>query len=936
MISSNSSSTSLNVETRIDSQESISSHGKKPLKEGSVQLTSLSTLLSHHRYFFLYHDTLIVSKLKGACSYKLKEKLRLERVWIASSNTVDSFLIGWPFTNYLVHFRSAEEKEEWFELLSCCVQQCMRPLWTTISMDINVRGRKQTIRRRVENGKKSGEIVVDTACDLGLPHTSYQLTLTVGDGSGRSLQGPENVYVVVMSEIERQGLRLSESQKKSLDTCPIANARLTLSTIKSNSGPSARQIVNSIKKKVLARGDGRSIFGKELTGPTPPQPIMTVVDHLRMDGFDSEGIFRKSPKQSTFKELKSELDKGLVPDFHKYNTHVLASILKEYLRSIPGKILLSGNYELWMREVADEPDLEKKISSCRSLLSHLPTSHSILLANVLKLLNKISNSETSKMTASSLSVCLAPSFLESPDSDPMEGGKKIPPLIEFLITHAVQVVPGFSTDNVFSIMKTVDHNANMVCSPTPSSSHSDDGSQKTPIIEEIMDECASQSSLAESELPEEPRSSTHLETISEMTEPLGDERLSFSDSEDSDDEEILRRHPNFRSFSSRTSFVSETLRSSTEEMERTTPVVSTKIEKTDTPRSPCLKRIHFQRTEAQHRNKEASTLEALKLHRPGRKNSLEEVARKNSAESILSSRLDDFSSATPSRKESREEATQTSDCGLPSISERFPAFRSNAALIEEASSSPKNGSPPVPADPAPTVFFENDVPKVEHVLNKDNLVMEKDFRPCYRNEEQQTMPTKPTVQVAPFSQEPSLKTINERLASLRLNCLQDRAESQRNQRKSYIPPEPYYSAPNVSRGLPTSSSFEPSESPSLTRRFRRDDVARSLTNSPIMARSTPVSNDYQIPYQHLQEETIRRGNRKVELQRSSSHRGAAPFSQARDVHRASSVKAGRRFERATDACVGMDPLEINWSVRKLKTLFQDTKAPAIDTDYTLA
>lgn len=242
---------------------------------------------------------------------------------------------------------------------------------------------------------------------------------------------------------------------------------------------------------MLTRTDSRSIFGKGLNGPTPPQPIMTIVDHLRMDGFDAEGIFRKSPKQSTFKELKCELDKGVVPDFHKYNTHVLASILKEYLRSIPGKILLSGNYELWMREIADEPNTEKKVSCCRALLSHLPTSHSILLANVLKLLNKISNSPSSKMNASSLSVCLAPSFLESPD--PMEGGKKIPPLIEFLISHAAQVMPGFSTDNVFAIMTSpmVDHNANMVCSPAPSSSHSDDGgsSQKTPIIEELNGKC---------------------------------------------------------------------------------------------------------------------------------------------------------------------------------------------------------------------------------------------------------------------------------------------------------------------------------------------------------------------------------------------------------------------------------------------------------------
>uniref|UniRef100_A0A8R1DZB2 Rho-GAP domain-containing protein n=1 Tax=Caenorhabditis japonica TaxID=281687 RepID=A0A8R1DZB2_CAEJA len=830
MISSNSSSTSLNVEDH----HHLPQNGKKPLKEGSVQLTSLSTLLSHHRYFFLYHETLIISKQKNT-----------------------------------------EEKDEWFELFTCCVQQCLRPLFTTISMDINVRGRKQTIRRRVENGKKSGEIVVDTAADLGLPHTSYQLTLSVGDNSNRSLQGPENVYVAIMGEIERQGTRLSDSQKQSLDTCPIANCRLILSTIKSTSGPSAKQIVNSIKKKVLTRTDSRSIFGKELNGPTPPQPIMTIVDHLRMDGFDAEGIFRKSPKQSTFKELKSELDKGIVPDFHKYNTHVLASILKEYLRSIPGKILLSGNYELWMREVADEVDQERKLNSCRALLSHLPTSHAILLANVLKLLNKISNSPTSKMNSSSLSVCLAPSFLESPD--PMEGGKKIPPLVEFLVSNAAEVVPGFATDNVFAIMSSpmVDHNSNMVCSPAPSSSHSDDGgsSQKTPIIEELneCDDATSQSSLAESDLPDEPRgTSPHLETISEMSEPpTVDERLVFSSSESEDDEyeddNVYRPHQTY----SRTSFVSETLRSSSDDVEK-----GLSKEK-ETPRSPCLKRIHFQRTEAQHRTKEGTIkldFEAMKFHqqRPNRKSSLEEVARKNSAEFAVYHSREPSDAPTPtppkngltSRKESREEATQTADCGLPNISadSRFPAFKSSVSMIAEPYKST------IPADPAP----RNDY-----------------------------TPSKPTVQVAPFSQEPSLKTINDRLNALRQNSL-----------LADVPQEP---------------SLSP-----YTR-------SRSVTNSPLMSRQSLVQTDREQElslvgaddFYKSPEEKLGGAQRRASTNNNNNnHCGKQLYSS-----RPSSLKTVRRAIGA-DACVGMDPLEINWSVSQLKTLFQDTKAPAIDTVYT--
>ncbi|VDO32101.1 unnamed protein product, partial [Heligmosomoides polygyrus] len=96
------------------------------------------------------------------------------------------------------------------------------------------------------------------------------------------------------------------------------------------------------------------------------------------------------------------MERGLVPDYKKYGTHVLASVLKDYLRSIPGKILLSGNHDLWIKEVVDEQDHDKKvlfdsitfemepdlsssvqITACTTLLGLLPKAHSILLANVL-------------------------------------------------------------------------------------------------------------------------------------------------------------------------------------------------------------------------------------------------------------------------------------------------------------------------------------------------------------------------------------------------------------------------------------------------------------------------------------------------------------------------------------------------------------------------
>ncbi|WKX91135.1 hypothetical protein Q1695_009739 [Nippostrongylus brasiliensis] len=911
----NSSTTSLNVET-----DSITSQGKKVLKEGAVQMTSLSTLLSHHRYLFLYHDTLVVSKQKGACSFKLKDKLRLNRVWVASSNSPDSFLIGWPFCNYLVHFRNRTEKEEWYELFSYCVQQCLRPLSTTITMDINVRGRKQVIRRRIDNGKKSGELVMETAADLGLSHTSYELRLVVGDSSGKTLQGPENVYVVIMSEIEKQGIRLSDSQRQSLDACPIANARLILSNIKSSKSSSPMQIVNSIKKRVLQRTDSRGFFGRELDGPTPPQPVMSIVDHLRMHGYDVEGVFRKSPKQSTLRECRSEMERGLVPDYKKYGTHVLASVLKDYLRSIPGKILLSGNYDLWINEVVDESDQEKKENACRTLLGLLPKAHSVLLANVLKLLNKIANSPTSKMTASALSVCLAPSFLEctAQSCDPLEGGKKIPLLVEFLILNASEVMPpGFNSDNMFSILNPVDHNANHLCSPVPTCSD-DEGSQRTPIIEEVDAEPSPSLSDLRDDLPSD-RPTRFLEVIHE-----NDGVLSFSDSDD-ESAEILRRPL------SRASFRSETLRQQNDANKGEVPIERTSLpnqkvderKQSDTPRSPCLKRIHFQRKQEQVQQRSSELFKhdtrlETKVDRPRDEKTVEEP---------------------PSRKESREEATQTSDCGLPQIGDResrFPAFRGSSAVLATQVATTTTGSVPATKE---TAVVECQTARTS--VSKDE-------------------PQKPTVHVHPFtadppSQEPILRTITERLQSLRDKQM-NVDSSPRLSRRSFVAPDETVRFRNsfveVADSPRLSKKFYESEaSPMIYRRSVENRVSHEDLYIPLYKapefpphRSDPHKYaDQQIITERFSsyciepptDEVFRRDSpalKRGELVRSESQRSEKPSINLQR-ERAASVKSGGR---RGDPCVGMDSLEINWSVRQLKTLFQDARAPAINTDYTIS
>ena len=52
----------------------------------------------------------------------------------------------------------------------------------------------------------------------------------------------------------------------------------------------------------------KRLFGRPLLGSMPPQPVLTMIDHLLLYGSDVEGIFRKSPKQQTVRVLRQQMD----------------------------------------------------------------------------------------------------------------------------------------------------------------------------------------------------------------------------------------------------------------------------------------------------------------------------------------------------------------------------------------------------------------------------------------------------------------------------------------------------------------------------------------------------------------------------------------------------------------------------------------------------
>ncbi|KAM4903996.1 T-cell activation Rho GTPase-activating protein [Sylvia borin] len=185
---------------------------------------------------------------------------------------------------------------------------------------------------------------------------------------------------------------------------------------------------------------------------TLPQPIQDLLGILYMKGPSTEGIFRKAANEKARKELKEDLNKGGSVDLKSKSVHLLAVVLKDFLRNIPSKLLSADLYEKWMQAL-EKPSKQEKIEELKEVADKLPRPNLVLLKLLLSLLHHISqNAETNRMDSSNLAICIGPNML-SPEMDstlPLEVQKemndKVTVLVEFLINNCSEI---FEEDMAF-------------------------------------------------------------------------------------------------------------------------------------------------------------------------------------------------------------------------------------------------------------------------------------------------------------------------------------------------------------------------------------------------------------------------------------------------------------------------------------------------------
>nr|KAF6394373.1 hypothetical protein HJG63_010471 [Rousettus aegyptiacus] len=78
------------------------------------------------RHLFLFNDLFVVAQIKYNNNFKMKNKIKLSDMWTAScvseaegdnTDSMKSFVLGWPTVNFVATFSFPEQKDEWLSLL---------------------------------------------------------------------------------------------------------------------------------------------------------------------------------------------------------------------------------------------------------------------------------------------------------------------------------------------------------------------------------------------------------------------------------------------------------------------------------------------------------------------------------------------------------------------------------------------------------------------------------------------------------------------------------------------------------------------------------------------------------------------------------------------------------------------------------------------------
>ncbi|ORX76826.1 RhoGAP-domain-containing protein [Anaeromyces robustus] len=184
---------------------------------------------------------------------------------------------------------------------------------------------------------------------------------------------------------------------------------------KSSSSDDSKDIIGN-KKKVFGVPLETAVKNSKIKEDYElPAIVYRCIEYLDAKGaYEEEGIYRLSGSKATIQSLKNRFDRfgdvNLLQDKEIYDVHVIAGLLKLYLRELPTTIM-TKEFQPRFVEIASIPNREEKIRGLANLISYLPlANYTLLRCLAAHLVRIVQNSDLNKMTLSNIAIVFGPTL----------------------------------------------------------------------------------------------------------------------------------------------------------------------------------------------------------------------------------------------------------------------------------------------------------------------------------------------------------------------------------------------------------------------------------------------------------------------------------------------------------------------------------------------
>uniref|UniRef100_A0A9J7YPK4 Rho-GAP domain-containing protein n=1 Tax=Cyprinus carpio carpio TaxID=630221 RepID=A0A9J7YPK4_CYPCA len=508
------------------------------LMEGHAHLST--GLQSRERLLLLFTDSLIIAKTKSLY-LKLKARVSLSDIWLASCvhcitdrklASKNSFVIGWPTTNYVVTYSSSEAKEKWLHALqwhTCRARQKVLPnaillyvllichpddnssvavKTVAVAVDVSTTA-ENVVQYIIQQYKLLGEVSDYQLCvnyekeEETYPLIGHELPFFILHHSLRSQQDNLHMPSEPLQEVFSSGQQ-TEATPKTPHFILKPRTHTPSGTLLKHKRK--RSLIDwALRRGHFNQSDGQSdpqtashkLFGQPLSSicldGNLPKPIMDLLYLLFCEGPETRGIFRRSANAKNCRILKERMNAGQSISLHEQSVFVSASLITEFLRKLPGGVLCCDLYEDWM-EVLQIEDQQDRLNRVRGLLAQLPEENVTMLCHLFGVLHRIhTHSEVNQMTATNLALCIAPNMLwrSSQISADKEGQSVLQ--VAALIQYLIENTPAIFGDDLESLFARQMNTEQETCDYTDGSyilqhSSSEDTDQDFTVSSQLLPE----------------------------------------------------------------------------------------------------------------------------------------------------------------------------------------------------------------------------------------------------------------------------------------------------------------------------------------------------------------------------------------------------------------------------------------------------------------